>query len=123
MRLLRLAALATILLLAYPASAGANHVNWHWRWGHNYVGPTTNPIVTSGWDYWDDQWLHKHSGSWIWHGWVASGGTPCEDGMVGYSEHYHALEDVLPGFGGYLYNRVRYSEGYSSYLEVDSYNF
>ncbi len=105
---------AVMLALACPATAGAGY----WQWGHNVMSPTVNPSVSSGYNYWADQYLHKHSGGYITHGFSSAGGT-CWDFMQGdWTEHYHTPSEL--GCGGYLYNFVNYYVGGQSYLLVDS---
>lgn len=85
------------------------------------MSPTVNPSVASGYNYWDDQYLHKHSGGWIYHGFSGPGIQNCWDFMNGESEHTHTTAEL--GCGGYLYNFVNYYYGGQSYLYVDSYNW
>jgi hypothetical protein len=53
-----------LITLGSAATASAGY----WSWGHNYVGQYVNPQVYSGWNYWLDNYLHKHNGGTIFQG-------------------------------------------------------
>jgi hypothetical protein len=108
-RLLVLVAVAAALLVAPAAQA--------WSWGYNYLSPGSLR-VSSGWNYWVNQYLDKNSGGTIRHGFITQGGGLCYDFMSGSATHFHSPSDL--GCGGYLNNFVDYWSGNSSYLYVSS---
>jgi hypothetical protein len=115
------AAVAAAVALAAPATASANHAPWHWSWGHNYIGgyPSLDD-VTGRWNYWYDQYIHKHSGDEILRGWVHTNGNLCGWTYISgaWVEWYRTAADL--GCGGYIANHVEWSRGNSSYLYADS---
>ena len=105
------------MALTLPASVYASQ----WQWGHNQMSSSVNTEVTSGFTYWDDQYVHKHSGDWVLHGWLHTDGTACADYEYGVDSDYWAPGDF--GCGGYLQNKIVYWSGAGSYLYIDSYDF
>lgn len=100
------------LAITGPAAGGV------WQWGHNYVGPSVNPEVSSGFNYWADQYVHKHSGGWMLHGFLHTDGSGCLHYMNGEETHYETPSYL--GCGGYLQNYLTYDTGASSYLHANS---
>lgn len=106
--------LTILAALGLPAHASAGY----WSWGHNYMGYGVNEVVASGWNYWADQYLHKHSGGTIEHGFGDAPG--CTRRTSGYDEWYGYPSDL--GCGGYIFNFLIWQPGFgaTSYLFVDS---
>jgi len=102
-----------------PESPGA----WTWSWGHNYL--SANYYIHSGFNYWWDEYLHKHTVNvQLLLGW-SSQEPPTQSSLCyatlgnGSYEYYQTRNDL--GCGGYrevfVYNDVTYSSS-SAYLFV-----
>jgi hypothetical protein len=102
-------------------AASANGSAGFWSWGHNFQGQTVNPSIQSGYNYWIDQYVHKHSGYQISGGWFNIEWGSCLNRIIegGPVESYLRVSDV-PGCGGYLYNYMNWNAGSASYHYMDS---
>jgi hypothetical protein len=129
-RVLKALPVAIILAaaLGLPGPASATHeVPWYWHWGYNYVGAGVNPVVNSGYNYWDDQYLYVSSRANGGDGrtaleWTKTNGAYCVGFVDGVGGLYRQTPDC--GYGGdYVNNRVSHVFGNTAYLFVDSYNF
>lgn len=107
-----------LLPLVFPSASAANHVSYHWQWGFNNIGPN-HTWESSGYNYWDDQYLNKQNGGTVHHGFDPA--TNCYRVASGVQQWHGYPSDL--GCGGYIYNWVLYISGNTSYLYIDSYNF
>lgn len=113
--------IASVIAAVFAALAPANHIAGHWDWGHNHVAYNVNSFVPSGWNYWYDIFVHKHSGDWIRYGWNGQT-TGCVRyaylGGAWQTGYWTAWEADCAGYNrGY----VAWDSGHESYLYFDLY--
>jgi hypothetical protein len=105
--------------LTFPGQALAGY----WSWGHNYID--VGGYAQSGWNYWQDQYQHKHSQPTsatrqVFVRWDKS----CYHDLVGGSagsEVYWYWTAGDAGCGGYIGNLLQYLYGGNSYTFIDSF--
>ncbi len=124
-RMLRTVLATTLVLIALvvPANSNADHSSaGYWHWGHNYVGASVNQHVYSGWNYWYDRWIHKHSGLYVYIGLDGPDANDvCVHSVGGYPiTVYLTKYDFGQPCPGYNIAFVQHESGESSYLETDS---
>lgn len=112
----RLGLVVMILALAFPAAAWGGYFSW----GFNYVGASVNTFVASGWNEWDDQYVDKNSGDWIFAGFLHSDDTFCSRSLNGDTTSY--VTRVELGCNAYQKSFVHWQSGNTSYLFFDSYS-
>lgn len=81
-----------------------------------------NQTVTSGWNYWDDRYVHKHSGWEIKHAFFDQYLIlHCASWMYNADEDWFQTSDCGVG-GQYLNNGIWWISGETSYLFADSFS-
>jgi len=118
------------LVAAFTAAGGvlassANAADWNCSpgyciWGHNYIGSGVNEVNQSPFNYWYDQYLHKHSGDWVkttvWN-------SVCSNDVnrYGVNEWYVVISSFY-GCGGYNSHILSWHSGFgnTSYLHIDT---
>jgi hypothetical protein len=110
----RLALVATITSLCFPALASAAYFDW----GYNNVGPVHNTFVASGYNEWDNTFLHKTNGGTIAHGFQQPDNWFCSDAISGVDSHFHTRTEL--GCGPYQRAFAQYVSGDKSYLFFDA---
>ena len=119
-----LAVFVTVVSLALPGQAAASA---YWEWGYNWVGQYLNNPVTSGFNYWDDQYVDiaNLNAGYSYGGWDTPDGRHCHPLQFGVGSYYYEPDrDCTGGWGGwYIHNKVGWNGGTASYLWVDSWNY
>lgn len=112
-------ALGLIIVGAFPAQSSADL----WSWGHNNITPgPPNDDISSGWNYFIDQYQHKHSQT---DSYTEQWFQRLNDGKICYfyltgnwiSFYWTASE---AGCSGYNKSRLSYFVNGSSYTYIDS---
>jgi hypothetical protein len=84
-------------------------------WGFNYMGPSTNEIVTGTNNYWQHEDWTKNSGGTVYLGFGPSG---CHTALTGTSSGTISPSQI--GCGGYINPFAQYAIGFTSYLQFFS---